>query len=120
MIKYIRYFLGFPKYVDIPYEWVIRKGSEDIAVLSEPEVEDMYWRKVLLTPIAETVNKSDLFKDDYWIDCDYEVRHKTVELEAENVIITAKGEPNHVLVRGIPERVADIKYPKQRKVEGNF
>jgi hypothetical protein len=111
IMQCIRRVRGFLKgdselYVSVPYEWIISKSGQDIARLNDPEWEDMFWRRPILTPADSAPAGIDLFDDDYWADCAYQIRHATLNLQAPNVIIRG-GKAPRVSVRGIPERITE-------------
>ena len=85
------------------YDWTIERDGQPIGRLSEPEYEEMFWHTAILTPSpngGETVE--NLFKDEYWQDCQYTVRHTFSGKILEHVIIRAFGKPDRLLIRGIP------------------
>lgn len=116
IIGSIRRVLGFPKYVTIPYDWIVSRDGRDIAHLHDALWTDMFWRSPILTPIGP-LPSTNLFDDAYWADCNYQVRHAVLHLTAPHVIIRAFGKPPRVSVRGIPERLPEHELPAERDVE---
>ena len=113
----MRRVFGCPKYIPVPYDWIISRDGKDLGRLHDPEWVDMFWRRPILTPTASTPAGVNLFDDGYWADCKYQVRHASLRLDAPHVLIRATGEPPRVSVRGVPERLPEHEWPMNRGVE---
>jgi hypothetical protein len=111
--KIMRKIFGYQKYVQIEFDWIISKDGRDIARLHEGIASDIFWHDATLTPIEPILEGADLYDDDFWADCDYEVRHATLGISPPYMIIRARGEGKRVAVRGLPGRLpkAEIDAP---------
>ena len=117
IICQLRKLLGCPKYLEVPYDWIVSRDGYDLGRLTDPEWVEMFWRKPIFTPISSSQDNTRLFDDAYWADCKYTIRHSTLDLEATHVIIRASGEPPRVCVRGIPERIPEHEWHRKTEDE---
>lgn len=112
MITLLRRLIGIPKYIEIPYKWIISKNGRDLAIFHSPVFVEMFWRKVTVEPLIEDI---DLYDPKTWEKCDFEIRHYEVNFKPEYTLISCEQDPQYFAVRGVPEKLPEYQWKKLNK-----